>query len=148
IAQALDVIELVIKGVELEEARHKVRDNWKIEVLSFDEYKKRGKASNPNGTCCDGKPEFEGQEDKLAQAAAKKMGVIDDSSKLHCYQFDKCHECLSAKLVDEPNQVYKLLSFIESLIDAADLHPENEELDNRIESYEEIVSQNISENVL
>ncbi|MEZ8296217.1 hypothetical protein AB6D11_20580 [Vibrio splendidus] len=148
IAQALDVIELVIKGVELEEAKHKVRDNWKIEVLSFDEYKKRGKASNPNGTCCDGKPEFEGQEDKLAQAAAKKMGVIDDSSKLHCYQFDKCHECLSAKLVDEPNQVYKLLSFIESLIDAADLHPENEELDNRIESYEEIVSQNISENVL
>lgn len=76
------------------------------------------------------------------------MGVIDDSSKLHCYQFDKCHECLNAKLVDEPNQVYKLLSFIESLIDAADLHPENEELEERIESFEEIVSQNISENVL
>ncbi|HCE2406277.1 hypothetical protein [Vibrio parahaemolyticus] len=148
IAQALDVIELVIKGVELEEAKQKVRDTWKVEVLSFDEYKKRGKPSNPNGTCCDGKPEFEGQEDKLAQAAAKKMGVIDDSSKLHCYQFDKCHECLNAKLVDEPNQVYKLLSFIESLIDTADLHPENEELEKRIEAFEEIVSQNISENVL
>ncbi|MFS1912648.1 hypothetical protein [Vibrio sp. 10N.286.48.B7] len=148
IAQAIDIIELVIKGVELEEAKQKVRDNWKIEVLSFDEYKKRGKASNPNGTCCDGKPEFEGKEDKLAQAAAKKMGVIDDSSKLHCYQYDKCHECLSAKLVDDPHQVYKLLSFIESLIDAADLHPENEELEDRIESYEELVAQNISESVL
>ncbi|WP_305839885.1 hypothetical protein [Photobacterium leiognathi] len=40
IAQAIDVIELVIKGVELEEAKQKVRDNWKIDVLSFDEYKR------------------------------------------------------------------------------------------------------------
>ncbi|MCF7497931.1 hypothetical protein L3V35_23350 [Vibrio sp. L5-1] len=148
IAQALDVIELVIKGVELEEAKQKVRDYWKIEVLSFDEYKKRGKPSNPNGICCDGKPDFEGKEDKLAQSAAKKMGVTDDLSKLHCYQFDKCHECLNAKLVDEPNQVYKLLSFIDSLMDAADLHPENEELEERIESFEEILSQNISDEVL
>lgn len=47
IAQALDVIELVMKGVELEDAKQKVRDNWKVEVLSFDEYKKEGKQVTP-----------------------------------------------------------------------------------------------------
>lgn len=148
IAQALDIIEQVIKGVELEEAKEKVRDNWKIEVLAFDEYKRRGKPSNPNGTCCNGIPQFEGKEDVLAQSKAIALGVTNKADKTHCYQYDKCHECMHAKLVDEPKQVYKLLSFIESLIDAADLYPENEELENRIVSFEELVSENISEDVL
>ncbi|TKA02966.1 hypothetical protein FA893_00155 [Photobacterium damselae subsp. piscicida] len=55
---------------------------------------------------------------------------------------------MNAKLVDDPKLVYKLLSFIESLIDAADLYPENEELERRIASFEELVSMNISESVL
>ncbi|HAS8171100.1 TPA: hypothetical protein I7680_06360 [Vibrio vulnificus] len=148
IAQALDVIEQIIKGVELEEAKEKVRDNWKIEVLAFDEYKRRGKPTNPNGTCCDGIPQFEGKEDVLAQSKATDLGVTNQSDKTHCYQYDKCHECMNAKLVDDPKQVYKLLSFIESLIDAADRYPENEELERRIASFEELVSMNISESVL
>jgi len=149
IAQAIDVIEEIINGVNLEQAKDIVRENWKIEVLTFDEYKKKKKPSNPNGVSCDGKPDFKGTEQKLAQNEAKKLGVTGEDSKIHCYQYDKCDGCLNAKLIEEPYQVYKLLSFIESLVDAADLHPENaEELERRIESFESLLNENISDETI
>lgn len=148
IAQALDVILEMIRGLELEEAKQKVREDWKVEVLTFDQYKEKKKPTNPNGIFCNGKADFEGKQDTLAQKAANDLGVTEGGTKTNCYQYDRCDDCLSAKLVDDPEQVYKLLSFIESLIDAAELHPQNEALDDRILSFESLISANISEDVL
>ncbi|MDD1828375.1 hypothetical protein LRP52_40050, partial [Photobacterium sp. ZSDE20] len=148
IAQALDVILEMIKGLELEEAKQKVREEWKVEVLTFEQYKEKKKPTNPNGIFCNGKADFEGKQDTLAQKAANDLGVTDAETKTNCYQYDRCDECLSAKLVDDPEQVYKLLSSIESLIDASELHPENEALDDKILSFEALISANISEDVL
>jgi len=149
IVQAIEVLEEIIKGVELEEAKEIVRENWKVEVLTFDEYKKKNKPSNPNGVYCNGQPNFDGKEHRLAQKQAEKLNVTEPEDKVHCYQYDKCDGCLSAKLVEHPSQIYKFLSFLESLIDAADLHPDNvQELEKRIQSFENLLSENISEDVI
>jgi hypothetical protein len=149
IAQAIEVLEEVIKGAEIEEAKNVVRENWKIDVLTFDEYKKKKRPSNPNGIHCEGKPDFNGNDHQLAQNQSKKLNVIENEDEIQCYQYDKCEGCMNAKLIEHPEQVYKFLSFLESLIDAAELHPENlQELEKRIESFEYLLSENISEDVI
>ncbi|MBF4348834.1 hypothetical protein EAY19_22525, partial [Vibrio anguillarum] len=82
------------------------------------------------------KPDFAGKEHKLAKAQAKKMEV-SERDDIACFQYDKCYECGSCKLVEHPYQIYKYISFLDSLTDTIDNHPANvDELEERLDGLE------------
>lgn len=92
-AQSIQILEEIANGADLEMAKDIVRQDWKVDVLTFDEYLAKGKPkTNPNGTHCNGNPDFIGKEHKLAEAQAKKMKVTEGDD-LPCFQYDKCYEC-------------------------------------------------------
>ncbi|CAH8235232.1 hypothetical protein [Vibrio aestuarianus] len=148
-AQSIQILEEIAKGADLEMAKDIVRQDWKVDVLTFEEYLARGEPkTNPNGTHCNGKPDFLGKEHKLAEAQAKKMKVTEGDD-LTCFQYDKCYECGSCKLVEHPYQIYKYISFLDSLTDTIDNNPANvDELEERLDGLERVLQENISEEVI
>lgn len=57
-------------------------------------------------------------------SSQKKKGIIEEGQDITCYQYDLCVFCKSAKLVDDPYAIYKLLSFLDALSEAIDQYPE------------------------
>ena len=56
---------------------------------------------------------------------------------LPCAEFDMCFKCKSAKAVDEPNSIYKLISFIDVLKEALDHYPDAKpEIQEKISVFE------------
>lgn len=145
-AQAIAVFEYILQGVEEEDAKEKVRNEWKIPILDHDLYVSLRKPSNPNGVLCNGKPEMDGsaREHLLSLKQAGKLGLTDDGLYINCFQYDLCTECYSAKLVDDEHSVYKLLSFIEALLDAVDLYPESaDRLESKAKDFELLLYSNL-----
>ena len=145
-AQAIEVFEHILRGVNEDEAKELVRASWQIPILDHDKYVALRKPSNPNGVLCDGKPELDSsaREYLLSLKQAGKLGLTDDGLYINCYQFDLCTECKNAKLVDDVHSVYKMLSFMEALLDAVDLYPASaERLEGIADSFENLINSNL-----
>ncbi|MCJ8352108.1 hypothetical protein [Moritella sp.] len=128
--QALEIASRLFQGDTKEDAIQKVKESLKIDVLEFDEYKKSKTLHiNQNGTACNGKcdinKDITSDTHRSTAKRAKNLGVGDGD--ITCYQFDQCCFCKSAKLVNDVNQVYKTLSFIQILEDRADLRPDDDD---------------------
>ncbi|MEZ9820314.1 hypothetical protein AB4238_06785 [Shewanella sp. 10N.286.45.A1] len=131
LSQAIQVLERIATGVDLEQAKKEVKDTLSIPMLTHDEWLTTKTPTNPNGVMCNGKQNLE--DGKKTQRATNKAVGKD----LPCSEFDACFKCRSAKAVDEPNAIYKLISFIDVLKDALDRHPEaKQEVLVRIEAFE------------
>ncbi|MDP2559514.1 hypothetical protein Q8W15_24165 [Photobacterium damselae subsp. piscicida] len=132
LSEALEIAARIFKGETIEEAKKAVLASLKKETLTFDEFKLSGLHINQNGTACNGKPDIDTKNTKetdhhrSAARRAEKLGV-GDADKIPCFQEDQCAFCKSAKMVDDVNQVYKMLSFIRLLEDRADLRPDDAE---------------------
>ena len=142
LSQALNVIGHIADGETLEDAKSKVREKLRVEVLSYDKWKQRMSASNANGVTCNGKIDLE--EGKNEHYAAQKFAVenkiIQEGEDITCYQYDLCPFCKNIQLIDEPHSVYKLLSFIDSLYDRIERMPERiEHFQRRIDRFEELL---------
>ncbi|MEK2012409.1 hypothetical protein WOB74_23365 [Vibrio parahaemolyticus] len=145
-SQALQVVEEIAKGNDVLQAKENVRKRLNIEVLEHDKYLARRKPTNINGLLCDGDGKADlitgKDEHRSAETFAKKQGLTE--LELHCYQYDLCPACKSAKLVNDVKSVYKLLSFIECLEEAVDLHPGSaERLAQKAEQFTSILHENI-----
>tara|TARA_B100001059_G_scaffold114778_1_gene115069 strand:- start:12365 stop:14749 length:2385 start_codon:yes stop_codon:yes gene_type:complete len=147
-SQAIDILHEYAHSGSLEDAKAKVKESRNIEVLEYDTWKALRIPTNPNGMLCDGKPTGEAKgEHRASQRRAK--GVVGEEIGLKCYQFDKCIDCQSAKLVNDVTNAYKLLSFIELLEDSIDLMPEREEgFSQRANELMELAEQSLSKDVL
>lgn len=145
-AQAIEVFEHIIHGVDEEEAKAMVCETWKIPVLDHDNYVFLRKPSNPNGVLCDGKPQLDGstKEYLLSLKQSGKLGLTSEGLNINCYQYDLCTKCKNAKFVDDEHSVYKLLSFIEALLDAVDQYPASAScLENKAKEFEMMMYQHI-----
>jgi hypothetical protein len=145
-AQAIEVFEYILQGINEEEAKEMVRYGWQIPILDHDQYVALRKPSNPNGVLCDGIPHLDSsaREHLLSLKQAGKLGLTDDGLTINCYQYDLCTECKSAKLVDDVHSVYKMLSFTEALLDAVDLYPGSaKRLEAIANAFEELINSNL-----
>jgi len=131
LSQAIQVLERIATGHSLEQAKERVRERLGIEMLTHDEWLKNKVITNPNGVACGGKQNL--KEGKSTQRATNKAMQQD----LPCSEFDMCHKCKSAKAVDEPNAIYKLVSFIDVLREALDRHPDaRRDVQEKIDAFE------------
>lgn len=132
LSQAIQVLERIATGADLEQAKEEVKTTLSIPMLTHDEWLKKKTPTNPNGVMCNGKQDLkEGQNTQ--RATNKAVG-----KKLPCSEFDVCFKCNSAKAVDEPNAIYKLISFIDVLKDSLDRYPEaKQEVQIRVEAFEQ-----------
>lgn len=144
VSQGIQTIENIAKGNSLEESKQRVKVTNKIEVLAYEKYKELKSPTNPNGVHCNGKPVIEGEKDYhfAARKFALNNSIIQEHEDITCYQLDLCIFCSSAKLVDEPHSVYKLISFIEALRSGLSLLPTvNSRVLMKIERFELLLEQ-------
>ncbi|WP_299140991.1 hypothetical protein [uncultured Vibrio sp.] len=142
VSQGLGVLGHIAGGDAVKTAKSKVKDELKITVLAYDEWKQKKMPSNPNGITCNGKIDLkEGKnEHYAAQKFALEKGIISEGEDITCYQYDLCIFCKSLQLIDDAHAVYKLLSFIDSLHDPIEQIPERAEyLIKRVERYESLL---------
>ncbi|MGF1759881.1 hypothetical protein L4D76_18475 [Photobacterium sagamiensis] len=149
--EALEVVSRIFKGATKEEAIAAVLASLGRETLTFDEVKKTKLHINQNGIACRGIPDIDremgGDHHRSAAKAAEKLG-LSNAGKVPCYQLDQCARCKSAKMVDDVNQVYKLLSFITILEERVNLRPDDESLLETAAYFRLLVDENISDDVL
>lgn len=150
-AQSLEVASQLFKGKSKAEAIQATKESLKRDVLAFDEYKRSRLHINQNGFACSGAPDIdrsiEPEFHRSAKRQADKLGV-PDAPNMPCYQYDQCCHCKSAKMVDDVNQVYKLLSFISVLEDRADLRPDDgDSLTQKAAYLRLLIDENISSDV-
>lgn len=135
ISQAIQVMELLDEDTGLELAKEIIAAKLGITMLTHDEWKKkqeeeRGK-TNPNGIHCNGQQNIAGGKNTQRETNnAMKL-------QLPCTEYDMCHKCQSAKAVNETQDIYKLISFIDVLKEAVNLYPNaQEEVHERIAAFE------------
>ncbi|WP_017791253.1 hypothetical protein [Vibrio vulnificus] len=126
ISQGMMVLSHIAAGKTRNEAIETVEQELKIPVLEYEIWKKRNRPTNPNGVDCDGKVDLSSEKDWHYAACkfAEEKGIIEEGQDITCYQYDLCPFCKSAKLVDDPYAIYKLLSFLDALSEGIDQYPE------------------------
>ncbi|MGL1258109.1 hypothetical protein ACSTK8_14995 [Vibrio parahaemolyticus] len=131
IYQAIKVLERISSGISLEVAKVEVAKELGIKMLTHDEWLQKKTPTNPNGVMCNGKQVL--KYGKSTQRATNKA----IGRELPCSEFDICYKCNSARAVDEPNAIYKLISFIDVLKEALDRFPEAKyKVIEKIDAYE------------
>ena len=134
ISQAIKVLQRIAKGDSLDDAKLAVCHEMKIEMLAHDKWLKSKEVSNPNGLHCNGE-QYLTRGKKRQRETNKALGV-----DLPCSEFDMCYLCKSAKGIDEPNSVYKLISFTDLLKEALDRYPDaKSEVKEKIAAFESIL---------
>ncbi|GLS89078.1 hypothetical protein GCM10007916_01450 [Psychromonas marina] len=131
ISQAIQVLERIATGNSLEQAKQNIKEKLGIDMLTHDEWLKTKSPTNPNGLMCNGLQNLK-EGNNTQRATNKAMGRT-----LPCSEFDICYKCKSAKAVDEPNSIYKLISFIDVLKEALEHYPAAKpEVQAKIEAFE------------
>ncbi|MBS0044593.1 hypothetical protein KFE26_20185 [Shewanella sp. M16] len=125
-SQGMMGLVYIAQGKSRSEAIESVKKELEIPILEYDVWKQRNAPTNPNGISCDGEIDSVSEKDwhYAARKFAEKKGIIEEGQDITCYQYDLCVFCRSAKLVDDPYAIYKLLSFLDALSEAIDQYPE------------------------
>jgi len=147
-SQAIEVLEEYCATGNLEDAKEKVRRSRRIEVLEYDAWKQLRQPTNMSGFLCGGTPSGRAEtEHRASQRLATNL--FDGDVKIPCYQYDHCIECSSARLVNDVQSAYKLLSFVELLEESSLSMPERQdELNERANKLLLLAEDNLSANVL
>jgi hypothetical protein len=126
ISQGLMVLSHIASGKSRNEATEVVKQKLKIPVMEYEVWKNRNQPTNPNGISCNGEIDLASEKDwhYAAHKFAIGKGIIEEGQDITCYQYDLCVFCKSAKLVDDPHAIYKLMSFLDVLSEAIDQYPE------------------------
>lgn len=147
-SQAIEALENYCATGNLEDAKDKVRRSRRIEVLEYEAWKQLRRPTNMSGFLCGGTPSGRAEtEHRASQKLATNL--FDSDVKIPCYQYDQCIECSSARLVNDVQSAYKLLSFVELLEESSLSMPERQdELNERANKLLLLAEDNLSENVL
>lgn len=147
-SQAIEVLEEYCATGNLEDAKDKVRRSRRIEVLEYEAWKQLRQPTNMSGFLCGGTPSGRAEtEHRASQRLATNL--FDGDVKIPCYQYDHCIECSSARLVNDVQSAYKLLSFVELLEESSLSMPERQgELNERANKLLLLAEDNLSANVL
>jgi hypothetical protein len=139
--EALKVMHKIINGSDLQDAIERVLEELDIPVLSIHDPTYRKGKVNAAGFFCDGKNKPNSH--KVTETRAKRLGI--DTDNLPCFQYDKCIDCKSAKLVDDEDALYRSLSCAEAIASGAEYFPEQfEELIKYSQKLKAAITHNIS----
>ncbi|MDW1764607.1 hypothetical protein R7E79_19950 [Vibrio sp. Vb2135] len=139
LSQGLMTLVHIASGKTRSEAIESVKKALEIPILEYETWKKRNQPTNPNGISCDGVIDLVSEKDwhYASRKFAEEKGFITEGQDITCYQYDLCIFCKSAKLVDDPYAIYKLLSFLDVLSEGIDQYPERAELlQSKIERFQ------------
>ncbi len=110
IAQGISAIEYVSSGLSLEESKKQVALKSSLPVIKFEEMNSRQESHNGIGISC-----------------SEKTSIVDQgntSSQKACFDYEKCIQCKYAKIINEVDAIYRLLSFIECMEESWLYYPE------------------------
>jgi hypothetical protein len=148
-SQAIQTLEEWSNFDDIKQAKLTIKERLNIPVLEYDTWKQLRVPTNPNGVLCGGQPDIAARKQHGESKYLSRKLLDTDHGEISCYQFDMCVYCKSAKLVDDVQSVYKFLSFIELLEDAADRVPDiTNKLTEKARYFKRIAEHNISVKVL
>ena len=142
--EGISVLQKLSKGLALDDAKRDVASELKIDVLTIDDVRRFKGSVNANGLFCAANG-GDGKRPKSHATSARRAANNGLQSKnLPCFQYQECPGCSSAKLVDDPDLIYQLLSLAEALARGAQHFPEEEErIIGASQEYKALVAANI-----
>ena len=144
IHEAISVLQKSSKGLALDDAKRDVANELKVDVLTIDDVGRFKGSVNANGLFCaanggDGK-----RPKSHAISARRAVNNGLQWKNVPCFQYQECPGCSSAKLIDDPDLIYQLLSLAEALARGAQYFPEEEErIIDASREYKTLVAANI-----
>lgn len=131
-SQGLAVIERMSRGSSLDQSKLEVATELSIPVIKFDELIGNQASLNGVGVGCFQQPPEDGQTDQA------------------CFDYESCLKCQYAKLINDVEPLYRLLSFLECMEESWLYYPErfSRNLGKTIELYRKIISSALSPEVI
>ncbi|TMP26682.1 hypothetical protein CWB99_17630 [Pseudoalteromonas rubra] len=136
ISQGLAVIEKMSAGASLEQSKAELASELGVSVIKFDEL--LGTKANLNGV---GVACFQHKEQsEKSQLAGSQV----------CFDYESCIKCQHAKLVNDVEPLYRLLSFLECMEESWFYYPErfSKNLGETIELYKKVISSTVSPDIV
>lgn len=134
ISQGLLVVEKMSSGNSLEQSKIEVAIELAIPVIKFDEL--IGSDANLNGV----------------GVACFQKSATDTTNENNsvCFDYESCIKCQFAKLINDVEPIYRLLSFLECMEESWLYYPErfSKNLGKAIELYKKIISRTLSPKVI
>lgn len=129
LAQGLSVIEAVSQGHIIKQAKEMVAIKSSMSVIKFDELTFNNATLNGIGVAC----------------TDNKSTRKDDPNNSPCFDYESCIKCKYAKLVDDIEPLYRLLSFLESMEESWLYYPERftQNIGKSIELYRKVIAKSI-----
>ena len=137
ISQGLAVIEKVAKGHTLEQSKIEVATELVIPVIKYDELIGGNININGVGVACFHKAQHSENHD-------------DSSNSQVCFDYENCIKCQYAKLINDVEPLYRLISFLECMEESWLYYPErfSRNLGKVIELYRKIIIDSLSSKVI
>lgn len=129
LAQGLSVIEAVSQGHTVKQAKEMVAVESNINLIKFEELTFNNATLNGIGVAC----------------TDNKSTKKDDSNNSPCFDYESCIKCKYAKLVDDVEPLYRLLSFLECMEESWLYYPGRftQNIGKSIELYRKVIAENI-----
>ncbi|MFB2729525.1 hypothetical protein ACE02H_18835 [Shewanella mangrovisoli] len=137
ISQGLSVIEKMSKGSSLDQSKAKVATDLAISVIKYDELIGSRASLNGVGVACFQKS-LTTEESYLA------------ANSTACFDYESCIKCQYAKIINDVEPVYRLLSFLECMEESWLYYPErfSKNLGKAVELYRKVISSSLSPDII
>lgn len=137
ISQGLSVIEKMSKGGSLDQSKAKVATELAIPVIKYDELIGSQASLNGVGMACFQKS-LSTEESYLAANATA------------CFDYERCIKCQYAKIINDVEPLYRLLSFLECMEESWLYYPErfSKNLGKSVELYRKAISSSLSPDII
>lgn len=122
--EAIEVLKRITDGEDKHRAIENVSQALQIPCLTIkDASRQKGRINSAGIFCTATDPHDERPSShSTSTRRAGKLGL--NKALIPCFQYDKCIECKSAKLVDDKDALYRTLSNAEAIARGADYYPE------------------------
>lgn len=136
-SQGLSVIEKMSKGHSLELSKAEVAAELAIPAIKYDELIGSKASLNGVGVAC-----FQ-QRQRPVESSNATTGQA-------CFDYESCIKCQYAKLINDVEPLYRLLSFLECMEESWLYYPErfSRNLGKAVELYRKVISSSLSPNII
>lgn len=134
LAQGLSVIEAVSQGHAIKQAKDIVAIESDMKVIKFEELTFNKATLNGIGVAC----------------TDNKSIREDEPYNSPCFDYESCIKCKYAKLIDDVEPLYRLLSFLECMEESWLYYPDRftQNIGKSIELYRKVIAENIPKSTL
>ncbi len=137
ISQGLSVIEKMSKGGSLDQSKAKVATELAIPVIKYDELIGSQASLNGVGMACFQK-----------SLSTEKSYLATNATA--CFDYERCIKCQYAKIINDVEPLYRLLSFLECMEESWLYYPErfSKNLGKAVELYRKAILSSLSPDII